>query len=149
MPNASSQPSGEPADGASAASPVQHATPPVLPANEASSDGKPKADRGAASPKPGRKPFPWPLLLAAAAPLAAAGLLAWLWRQEDLYTLGRTGWICVSVVLPGFSVMTILGGAAQFRRRPIFSSLALLFAVATFLACVWGVRLVTEATWLD
>ena len=45
--------------------------------------------------------------------------------------------------------MTILGGVAQLRRRPILSSLALLLAVATILACVWGFRIATEANWLD
>ncbi|MFZ4693608.1 MAG: hypothetical protein ACOYMV_00620 [Verrucomicrobiia bacterium] len=101
------------------------------------------------SPAHSRKPFPWPILLVLATPLASAGLLAWLWHQEDLYTLGRTGWICLSVILPGFGVMTILGGVAQLRRRPILSSLALLLAVATILACVWGFRIATEANWLD
>lgn len=103
----------------------------------------------APSPAHCRKPFPWPILLVLATPLASAGLLAWLWHQEDLYTLGRTGWICLSVILPGFGVMTILGGVAQLRRRPILSSLALLLAVATILACVWGFRIATEANWLD
>jgi hypothetical protein len=103
----------------------------------------------AGAPARARKPFPWPLLLTLASPLGAAGLLAWLWQQEDFYTLARTGWICLSVVLPGFAAMGIVGGVAQFRRRPIFSSLALLLAIATVLACVWGFRVATETTWLD
>lgn len=99
--------------------------------------------------KRARKPFPWPFLLAVAVPLVAAGLLAWLWHQDDFATFGRTGWICLVVIFPGFSVMTLLGGVAQLRRRPILSTLALLLAIATVLACAWGVRVVTETPWLD
>lgn len=137
MSSSASPSSGKPSDAAET---------PTQPAS--SVEGANAARREAPQTK-GRKPFPWPIFLAVASPLASAGLLAWFWMQEDLYLLGRTGWICLSVVLPGLSLMTILGSVAQFRRRPIFSSLALFLALATFLACVWGVRLVTEATWLD
>lgn len=132
-----------------ATKPEKTPSPPADPKKAESPARKAPKTEKVATLKPDRKPFPWPILLALAAPLASAGLLAWLWSQEDLYTLGRTGWICLSVVLPGFGVMTILGSVAQTRRRPILSSLALLLAIATILACVWGFRIVTEAGWLD
>lgn len=134
-------PARDPVTGRPASVSTPAAKPSDTPPPPAGGPGKP--------PKRVRKPFPWPLVLALVVPLGVAGLLGWLWQQEDLYTLGRTAWICLSVVLPGFGVMTILGGVTQFRRRPIFSTLALLLAIATVAACVYGFQVVTEASWLD
>ena len=95
------------------------------------------------------KPFPWPILLAILTPLAVAGALMVPWQQQDHVLLLRIGWVSLSAVLPGLSLMAALGGFWQIRRRPAFSSLAILLAGSMTGLCLWMAQRIAESNWIE
>ncbi len=109
-----------------------------------------KSVEKAMSPAPTRsKPFPWPILLIVLAPLAAVGALMVPWQQQDHILLFRIGWISLSAILPGFGLMAVLGGLWQIRRRPVFSSLAILLAGSMTALCFWMAQRIAESNWIE
>lgn len=95
---------------------------------------------------PAKKPFPWPLGLALLGPVILLAAIGWAWSQEDFVLMARSIWVAAWSLLPGFSIMVIIGSFAQLRQRPRLSSISLILGLATPIACYWLIqKLITQA----
>jgi len=107
------------------------------PANETKSSSSPN------------KPFPWPILLVLLLAASVSGVLALQWNERN-YTMGsRIAWDSICSIIPAISLMVVIGGIAQFRRRPILSFLSIILGGALIGGSYWAVQKILENQWLN
>jgi hypothetical protein len=96
-----------------------------------------------------KKPFPWPFFLALLLPASVLGTLAWELNQRD-FTMGfRIAWDSLCSIVPGISIMILLGALVQFRKRPFLSSVSILLSGAFLGGSYWSVQKIIEQQLLN
>lgn len=89
------------------------------------------------------RPIPWPFLLALLIVAGDGGLLAYQWTTREPLFL-RTAWISLCSIVPGLAAMVVIGSLAQFRRRPILSTVSLLLGGVMLGGCWWAFQVIAE-----
>lgn len=97
--------------------------------------------------EPSGKPFPWPLLIAIGSLVGAVGLIQNYFVGDDTAGI-RLKWDLVCSFVPGLSILAIIGALAQFKHRPLLSSLTILMGAGVIFLSYTEIQRLVANRWL-